>query len=72
MERPEAMDYGTIILTGLNPEIVIDSINLIVDEFKHNKVFSQICPEYQIENTSMRVLKIILGTIKLNNNWWGK
>jgi UDP-N-acetylglucosamine 2-epimerase (non-hydrolysing) len=72
MERPEAMDSGTIIITGLIPEIVIDSINLVVDEFEHRQEYSQICPEYQIENTSMRVLKIILGTTKLNNQWWGR
>jgi UDP-N-acetylglucosamine 2-epimerase len=70
MERPEAMDYGTIILTGLFSDIVINSIDLAVEEFDKYNEYKNICPEYQIENTSMRVLKIILGTAKLNKNWW--
>ncbi len=71
MERPEAVDAGTIIITGLIPEIVLDSVRLVVDEFEHRKVYSQICPEYQVENTSWRVLKTIMGTTKLSNKWWG-
>lgn len=68
MERPEAMDAGTIVLTGLNPEIVIDSITLAIDEHK-NKEYLTIPREYEIENTSWIVLKIILGTTKLSNKW---
>ena len=36
LERPEAMDAGTIILTGLDPEIVLDSVRLAIDEFEQN------------------------------------
>ena len=36
LERPEAMDAGTIILTGLDPEIVLDSVRLVIDEFEQN------------------------------------
>lgn len=71
MERPEAIDAGTIIITGLNPDIVLDSVRLVVDEFEQRSEYPQICFEYQIENTSWRVLKIILGTTKLSNKWWG-
>ena len=70
MERPEAIDAGTIVLTGLEPDIVMDSIRLVIDEHK-NKGYSQIPKEYQIENTSWRVLKLIIGTAKLSNKWWG-
>jgi UDP-N-acetyl-L-fucosamine synthase len=71
MERPEAVDAGTIIITGLIPEIVLDAVRIVVDEFEHRKGYEQICTEYQIKNTSLRVLKTILGTTKLSNNWWG-
>lgn len=70
LERPEAMDAGTIILTGLNPDIVLDSIRLVIAEFEQTGGYNkQICPEYQINNTSWRVLKLILGTAKLSNHW---
>lgn len=71
MERPEAIDAGSIILTGLNPEIVLDSVRLVVDEFEQQPEYTKICPEYQVDNTSWRVLKTIIGTTKLSNKWWG-
>ena len=70
MERPEAIDAGTIILTGLKSDIVLDSVRLVVDEHKDKRCY-QIPLEYQVKNTSWRVLKIILGTMKLSNNWAG-
>ena len=72
LERPEAMDAGTITLAGLNSDIVLDSIRLVIAEFEQTGGYSsQICPEYQVDNTSWRVLKLILGTAKLSNRWRG-
>lgn len=72
LERPEAMDAGTIIMTGLDPEIVLDSIAVVLAEFEANGgSYDKICPEYQVTNTSWRVLKLLLGTAKLSNRWRG-
>ena len=72
LERPEAMDAGTIILTGLDPETVLDAIEVVLAEFAANGgAYDRICPEYQVTNTSWRVLKLILGTAKLANRWRG-
>jgi len=70
MERPEAQDAGTIILTGFNPQVVMDSIQVVIDEYA-TQSYKHIAPDYQIENTSWRVLKLILGCAKLSNGWWG-
>ena len=70
MERPEALDAGTIILSGLEPDIVIDSVKLVIEEHK-NKKYDKIPFEYEILNTSWRVLKLILGTARLSNSWSG-
>ncbi|MEI6346991.1 MAG: UDP-N-acetylglucosamine 2-epimerase (non-hydrolyzing) [Bacteroidota bacterium] len=70
MERPEALDAGTIVLTGFNEQVVLDSIRIVIEEFSE-KNNSQIPQEYLIENTSWRVLKLILGLSKLSNDWWG-
>jgi len=70
MERPEAQDAGTIILTGLDPEVILNSIETVIAEHKENK-YNQIPEEYKIANTSWRVLKLILGNAKLSNTWWG-
>lgn len=70
MERPEAQDAGTIILTGLNPDIVLDSVKITMEEHKQGK-YRQIAPDYLIENTSWRVLKLIMGNTLLSNKWNG-
>lgn len=71
LERPEAMDAGTIILTGLDPAIVLESVSLSMNEFETKGGYEKICPEYQVPNTSWRVLKLILGTTGLSNRWRG-
>jgi UDP-N-acetylglucosamine 2-epimerase (non-hydrolysing) len=68
MERPEAIDAGTIILSGFDPDIVFDSIKVAIEE---GAKYTKICPEYEIDNCSMRVLKLILGTAKLHKQWSG-
>jgi len=70
MERPEAQDSGTIILTGFNSDIVINAINTVIEEHKMRS-YQDIPFGYKIENTSWRVLKLILGNTKLSNKWWG-
>jgi UDP-N-acetylglucosamine 2-epimerase (non-hydrolysing) len=70
MERPEAQDAGTIILTGFNEQSVLDSLRIVIAEHAIAK-YKQIAPDYQIENTSWRVLKLILGNARLSNMWWG-
>lgn len=67
-ERPEALDSGTIILAGLDCNVLLDSISLTISEFG-KKVKYNIPKEYEITNTSWRVVKLLLGTAKLNSKW---
>ncbi len=71
MERPEAQDAGTIILTGFDSNIVLESIRIAISDFKINKGYKKIAEEYEINNTSWRVLKLITGNAKLSNIWHG-
>jgi UDP-N-acetylglucosamine 2-epimerase len=70
MERPEAQDAGTIILSGFDPQVVLDSIALSVEEHRQGG-YKTIAADYTIENTSWRVLKLIMGNAKLSNRWHG-
>lgn len=70
MERPEAQDAGTIILTGFDSNVIINSVHTVIEEMKIGK-YTEIANEYQIENTSWRVLKLIMGNTKLSNKWYG-
>ena len=68
MERPEAIDSGSIILTGLNKEVVLKSLELVMDQ-KKEKEANSIPLEYCVTNTSWRIVKLILGTAKMSNDW---
>ena len=70
MERPEAQDTGSIILTGFDTNIILDSISLAIKERDEREIFS-IPDDYQIKDTSWRVIKLILGNSKLSNIWNG-
>ncbi len=70
IERPEAIDTGSIVVTGLDPETVVAAVKLQTsDDVVSRDV--EIPADYQIDNTSYRVIKLILGTAKLSNRWDG-
>ena len=70
MERPEAQDTGSIILTGFDPDIILNSVALAIQE-KSERAINSIPTDYQIEDTSWRVVKLIMGNCKLSNLWSG-
>jgi len=70
MERPEAQDAGRIILTGFDKKTLFNSINFILDD-KEQEEKNSLPIEYLIDNTSRRVLKLIMGNTGLSNKWWG-
>ena len=71
MERPEAQDAGTIILTGFDLDVVRSSIETLITEFSNNYKYLKIADDYIIDNTSWRVLKLILGNTRLSKEWYG-
>jgi len=68
LERPEALDAGSIVLTGLDAEVLLSAVDLAVQE-KRLHSNREIPEEYKVENTSLRVVKLIMGTAKLTNKW---
>lgn len=70
MERPEAQDAGRIILTGFDKKTLFNSINFILED-KEQEEKNSLPFEYLIDNTSRRVLKLIIGNTGLSNKWWG-
>ena len=68
LERPEALDAGSIILTGLNPDVLLSSVDLAIKEADLYPV-RETPDEYKVANTSLRVVKLIMGTAKLTNKW---
>lgn len=70
IERPEAQDAGTIILTGFDQDIVMGSVKIVVQE-NEVKPRKHLPFEYYVPDTSWRVLKLIQGLSSLSNKWHG-
>ena len=59
MERPEALDVGSIIITGFDLNIILTSIEVVINQYKeYNNC--QIPNEYLVNDVSQRVLNLIL------------
>jgi len=71
-ERPEGMDEGTLIMSGLNKYRIIESIEIITKLYKEKKI-PRVVDDYNVDNVSQKVLKIIFSYIDfINNNVWRK
>ena len=70
LERPEAMDTGSITITGTNPDRISDCVAAVTDQFFSDNL-APVPVDYQVTNTSQRVLQLILGTAKLAHRWQG-
>jgi UDP-N-acetylglucosamine 2-epimerase (non-hydrolysing) len=71
-ERPEGMDEATVIMSGIDKNRIDESINVITQQFK-NGILPKIIDDYNVENVSQKVVKIILSYIDyVNRNVWKK
>ncbi|GAA3735635.1 UDP-N-acetylglucosamine 2-epimerase (non-hydrolyzing) [Plantactinospora mayteni] len=69
IERPEALDAGGIVMTGLDPAGVLEAVTVTVDQVGAAGVP---CPaDYQVTDTSRRVVDFILSTVRRHHDWAG-
>lgn len=72
-ERPEGMDEGTLIMSGLKRDRVIESIKVVTEQFQENNAAIRMVKDYGIDNVSKKVLRIILSyTDYINRTVWKK
>ncbi len=74
IERPEGLDVGCLIMTGLNKDTILDGVEAVTSMFAERVAAGLPHPvpvDYQITNTSERVVSLILGTARLSNSWDG-
>lgn len=69
-ERPEGMDEGTLIMSGLNARRIIESIDVVTKQHSPNRAM-KIVQDYNADNVSKKVLRIILSyTDYVNRTVW--
>lgn len=74
IERPEGLDVGCLIMTGLDCETIIGGVDAVTRMFIEREKSGLRHPvpvDYCIANTSERVVSLILGSAKLSNGWDG-
>ena len=70
-ERPEAIDFGSIILGNIDSDSMLQATEIAVNTFVENDI--EIPKEYNTQNTSTRIIKIIQGyTSIINREIWKK
>lgn len=72
IERPEALDTGGIVMTGLHADDVVAAVGLVMASNHERRGVSYITPEdYLIDNTSERTVKFIMSTAGRHHQWAG-
>jgi len=72
-ERPEGMDEGTLIMTGLKKDNVIESINVVVSQSNKKDRQFKLVKDYDVDNFSKKVVKIVFSYIDyINRTVWKK
>ncbi len=66
IERPEALDTGSIMMTGLDPANVVEAVALAIATPTR-----EVPDDYRIPNTSERVVNFIVSTVKRHQQWSG-
>lgn len=62
IERPEALDAGAIVTTGLSQDAILDAVGMVTELSTRDGLPDAQPSEYQIADVSRRVLKFIRST----------
>ena len=72
-ERPEGMDVGTLIMSGLKKERVLDAVRIIITQHDRNKRAMEPVADYEAGSVSKQVLRVVLSYVDyVNRTVWSK
>ena len=72
-ERPEGMDVGTLIMSGLKKERVLDAVRVIIAQHDKTKRVMQPVQDYEAGAVSKQVLRVVLSYVDyVNRTVWAK
>jgi len=72
-ERPEGMDAGTLIMSGLKKERVLDAVKVIVAQHDKTNRVMQPVEDYEACSVSKQILRVVLSYVDyVNRTVWSK
>lgn len=70
-ERPEGMDVGTLIMSGLQQTHVLDAIRVVTEQYDVARRVFPVVPDYHAGAVSMQVVRVVLSYIDyVNRTVW--
>lgn len=72
-ERPEGMDEGTLIMSGLKKDRVLDAVNIITSEHNRETRVIPLVADYESPVVSKQVLRVVASYVDyINRTVWSK
>ena len=72
-ERPEGMDVGTLIMSGLKKDRVLDAVRIIISQHDKTRRVMQPVQDYESGAVSKQVLRVVLSYVDyVNRTVWSK
>jgi UDP-N-acetylglucosamine 2-epimerase (non-hydrolysing) len=72
-ERPEGMDAGTLIMSGLKRERVLDAVEVVLAQTAGGKRPTDAISDYESQNVSKKIVRIVLSyTDYIDRTVWSK
>jgi len=68
-ERPEGVDEGTLVMSGLRSEHVLKSIEVVLAQHEGGTRAFRAVPDYEPDNVSKKVVRIILSYVDYVNRY---
>lgn len=70
IERPEALDTGSILMTGLDKVSVLEALEILIAKDDSPSI-REIPPDYEVAHTAARVVRFIVSTARRHHQWSG-
>jgi UDP-N-acetylglucosamine 2-epimerase (non-hydrolysing) len=72
-ERPEGMDVGTLIMSGLKKERVLDAVRIIIAQHNKTKRVMNAVEDYEVGPVSKQLLRVVMSYVDyVNRTVWSK
>jgi UDP-N-acetylglucosamine 2-epimerase (non-hydrolysing) len=72
-ERPEGVDEGTLIMSGLQKERVLEAVKVVISQHDRERRVFSVVKDYQARSVSKQITRVVLGYMDyVNRTVWHK